>query len=143
MDTSGYTSWSNIERVVDFVDLFLYDLKLIDDVKHKKYIGVSNKIILENLRKLSSLNKKIHIRIPVIEGINSGEEDIEEYLLFLDSLGKIDRVNLIPYHNMGKEKYERLGLKYRLEDLKAPSDKRMETIKDKFQNRNIDVKIGG
>lgn len=142
LDTSGYGSWENIESILDYVDLFLFDLKLMNDNKHKEYIGVSNELILENLGKLSNKGKRIFIRIPIIETINDDNENIEASIDFIRNLN-IEQVNLIPYHDMGKDKYGRLGLEYKLKDLKKPSNKKMNEIKSKFEQSGFKVKIGG
>ena len=143
VDTSGYGSWEGLEKLATVTDLFLYDLKLIDDKGHRKYIGVSNKIILDNIKKLSDMDKNIFIRIPIIENINDGEKDIADFIKFISTLKNIEKVNLIPYHDMGKKKYERLELKYKLDDMKPPSEARMEEIKNEFLKKNLKVEIGG
>ncbi|MBU5292832.1 glycyl-radical enzyme activating protein [Anaerosalibacter bizertensis] len=143
LDTSGYTKWENIEKIVNKVDLFLYDLKLIDDEKHKKYIGVSNKLILENLKKLSSLGKRIFVRMPIIAGINDGNDHIDESIKFIKTLNNIEQVNLIPYHSMGMDKYKRLNMDYKLSGMEKPADEKMEELKEKFEKEGIKVKIGG
>lgn len=143
LDTSGYTKWENIEKIVNKVDLFLYDLKLIDDEKHKKYIGVSNKLILENLKKLSSLGKRIFVRMPIIAGINDDNDHIDESIKFIKTLNNIEQVNLIPYHSMGMDKYKRLNMDYKLSGMEKPADEKMEELKEKFEKEGIKVKIGG
>lgn len=143
LDTSGYTKWKNIEKIVNKVDLFLYDLKLIDDEKHKKYIGVSNKLILENLKKLSSLGKRIFVRMPIIAGINDDNDHIDESIKFIKTLNNIEQVNLIPYHSMGMDKYKRLNMDYKLSGMEKPADEKMEELKEKFEKEGIKVKIGG
>lgn len=107
VDTSGYSSWENIEKIADKVDLFLYDLKFMDNEKHKKYIEVSNENILENLKNLSSLGKNIFVRMPIVAGISDDDEHIHKAIEFLRNLN-ITQVNLLPYHKMGMDKYKRL-----------------------------------
>lgn len=141
VDTSGYTSWESFEKIIDKVDLFLYDLKLIDNEKHKKYTGVSNKVILENLKKLSDSGANIYIRMPIIAGVND-DSHIDETIEFLSNLNII-QVNLLPYHKMGMEKYKRLGMEYKLTGDEKPSDEKMKEIADKFRKAGIKVKVGG
>lgn len=143
LDTSGYTKWENIEKIVDKVDLFLYDFKLMDDEKHKKYIGVSNKLILENLKKLSLLGKRIFVRMPIIAGINDDNDHIDESIKFIKTLNNMEQVNLIPYHSMGMDKYKRLNMDYKLSGREKPADEKMEELKEKFEKEGIKVKIGG
>lgn len=141
VDTSGYAPWECFEKIIDKVDLFLYDLKLMNDEKHKKYTGVSNKVILENLKKLSDSGANIYIRMPIIVGVND-DSHIDETIKFLLNLNII-QVNLLPYHKMGMEKYKRLGINYKLTGDEKPSDENMKEIADKFRKAGIKVKVGG
>lgn len=141
VDTSGYAPWECFEKIIDKVDLFLYDLKLMNDEKHKKYTGVSNKVILENLKKLSARGANIYIRMPIIAGVND-DSHIDETIEFLSNLNII-QVNLLPYHKMGMEKYKRLGMEYKLTGNEKPSDEKMQEIANKFKAARIRIKIGG
>ncbi|MBS4536344.1 glycyl-radical enzyme activating protein [Clostridium sp. D2Q-14] len=142
VDTSGYSKWENIKKIVDYTDLFLYDLKLLDDERHKKYIGVSNKNILKNLEKLSETGANIYVRIPIIKGINDDMENIEGTIKFLEKLN-ISQVNLLPYHRMGMEKYERLSKEYNLIGDEKPSEEEMDNLVEKFKILNRKIKVGG
>ncbi|MCT4618026.1 MAG: glycyl-radical enzyme activating protein [Marinisporobacter sp.] len=142
IDTSGYTDWENFEKIADLVDLFLYDLKIMNDELHKKYIGVSNKSILENLKKLSSRGANIYVRMPIIKGINDDDEHIDESIKFLSNLN-ITQVNLLPFHKMGMDKYKRLEMEYKLSGMEKPSDEKMMAIQEKFKASGLKVKIGG
>lgn len=142
VDTSGYTSFDNFNRIIDYVDLFLYDLKIVDDTKHKKYIGKSNKIIIDNLKKLSNKGANINIRIPLIDEINTDEKNIMDTIDIIKELN-IKNVNLLPYHNIGRDKYKRLDRTYDEERMSKPSDEKLEQIKFLFEKSNFNVKIGG
>ncbi|SMC89647.1 trans-4-hydroxy-L-proline dehydratase activase [Sporomusa malonica] len=142
LDTSGFAPWESIARIVDKVDLFLYDIKLMDAEMHKKYTGVSNRLILENLKKLASKGSKIWIRIPVIPGINDDAENIEKTGEFLSSLHLKD-VFLLPYHNIAIDKYTRLGKMYQLADLQPLSHKQMNELSQKLKEFGLNVQIGG
>lgn len=142
VDTCGYTSWENFEKIAHMVDLFLYDLKIYDDEKHIKYTGVSNKLILENLKKLSDLGKNIYVRMPIIRGINDDDEHIDKSIDFLSSLN-ILQVNILPYHKLGMDKYDKLTMEYKLSGGEKPEAKRMTEIEEKFNAAGIKVKIGG
>lgn len=144
IDTCGYSKFENFERILPYVDMFLYDIKLIDDEKHISFTGKSNKIILENLVKLSKLNANINIRIPLIEGVNVDENnrDINEIIKFIKPLN-IKKVNLLPYHNIGMHKYEKLDMKYENAKLARPSDEKLEKIKALFEAENFETNIGG
>lgn len=142
LDTCGYSDWEKIEKIHNKVDLFLYDLKIFDDEKHIKYTGVSNKLILENLKKLSSLGKNIYVRMPIIKGINDDSAHIDNCVKFLSDLN-ILQVNLLPYHKLGMDKYEKLDKEYKLTGEEKPSEREMEEMAEKFKLAGIKVKIGG
>ncbi|HNR64999.1 MAG TPA: glycyl-radical enzyme activating protein [Atribacterota bacterium] len=142
VDTSGYAPWSDVEYILPLVDLWLYDLKLLNEEKHKKYTGVSNQLILENLKRLSSSGVAIEVRIPLIPGINDNEEELIEMVRFLDSL-KIKRVSILPFHRMGLDKYTRLGLENSMKDVEAISETELEKIIKPFRKSNFIITIGG
>ena len=142
LDTCGYSNWEKIEKIHDKVDLFLYDLKIFNDEKHIKYTGVSNKLILENLKKLSSLGKNIYVRMPIIKGISDDVDHIDNCVKFLSKLN-ILQVNLLPYHKLGMDKYKKLDKEYKLTGEEKPSDKEMKKIVEKFRVAGIKVKVGG
>jgi pyruvate formate lyase activating enzyme len=142
VDTSGYASWDSIEKIADKVDLFLYDLKLMNNGKHIKYMNVENVLILENLKKLSNKGCNIFIRMPIIAGVNDDDEHIDEVVKFLSNLN-ILQVNLLPYHKMGMDKYRRLKIDYKLFGMEKPSSERLGEIEDKFRKTGIKVKMGG
>jgi pyruvate formate lyase activating enzyme len=100
VDTSGYASWESFEQVLPYVDLFLYDIKLMDEFRHLQHTGVSNRMILDNLRKLSRLGANILIRIPLIPGVND-DENLDKTLIFLESLPHLHDFELMPYHEIG------------------------------------------
>lgn len=110
VDTCGYVSWEAFEQVMDHCDLFLYDVKMMDRDKHKKYTGVYPELIHENLLCLTKHGKPVWIRVPVIPGVNDADGDILEIARFLRPLANIREITLIPYHTLGKSKYETLGL---------------------------------
>ena len=142
IDTSGYATWEQFEKIVDNADLFLFDIKHINNDKHLKYTGASNIIILENLKKLSERGSNIYIRMPIIVGINDDDENIDASVDFISKLNII-HVNLLPYHKIGMDKYRRLNMEYKLSELETPSDKVMNKIADKFKKAEIKIIIGG
>ena len=141
VDTCGYADFKLIERISKYTDLFLYDLKLMDDEKHILYTGVSNAIIIDNLRKLSKIRKKINLRLPLIEGINDDEDNIFEILKLIKNTN-IKKINLLPYHDIAMHKYEKLGRTYS-KNMKRPADEKLERIKEIFEKEGYKVKIGG
>ena len=106
VDTSGYTSEGVIDRVSKYADLFLYDLKLMNDDDHQKYTCVSNQIILKNLVELDQLGEKIVIRIPIVPEITDTNENLFAIRGFISHLNNVIEVNLLAYHRAGEGKYE-------------------------------------
>lgn len=142
VDTSGIMPFEYYERIYRYTDLFLYDIKHIDDEKHKKFTGVSNVTILENLKKLAKLNSNINIRMPIIEGVNADEEYIKGVINLIDDLG-IKYINLLPYHDISRHKYKQLNLEYDGLEMGVPTSEKMEQFRLMFENEGYTVKIGG
>lgn len=128
VDTCGYSSWENINSIRPYVDLFLYDVKLMDAGKHIKYTAVSNRRILDNLCNLSNARAHIIVRIPLIPGINDDNENIELCGAFLAAIPHLDGVELMPYHEIGLAKYQALGMNYRLENTISPTDEQIGKV---------------
>ena len=143
VDISGYAPFEEIDRLREKVDLFLYDLKIIDDEKHKEYTGVSNERILENLKELSERGDRITIRIPIIPGINDSDGDIHEFAQFILSLTGGKEISLLPYHQAARAKYKRLGEPDRMPLISQPSDNKLEKTRIELERRGLDVTIGG
>ena len=128
LDTCGHTSWESFERLRGDVDLFLYDLKLVDAARHKHYTGVSNDRILANLRRLSELGHRIVLRIPVVPGVTDDAENVLAVRTFAASLPQLARIDLLPYHRIGIGKYQRLDRTYQLPHTESPTRERMDEI---------------
>lgn len=126
VDTSGYTSWRTLSSVRKYVNLFLYDLKLMDDKRHIHYTGVSNQIILRNLRQLAESGQTLLVRIPLIPGINDDEENLRQSAAFLSTLPNIVGVELMGYHDIATAKYEALGMPLRIPHTRSPSSEDMQ-----------------
>ena len=109
VDTAGHIPYVSFEKILPYTDLFLYDIKIFDTQKHKKYIGVGNELILENLKKLLVAGKKIWIRIPIVTNVNDTIEEMQLIKDFLDKNGKPEKIELLPYHAMGENKYGAIG----------------------------------
>jgi pyruvate formate lyase activating enzyme len=114
----------------------------MDSKKHKKYTGVSNEIILENLEKLSLVHNNIFVRFPVIPGINDDYQNIKKIGEFLSSL-EITQVNLLSYHYIGKDKYRRLGRIYKLTSTQSPSEEKLTQVSAILRKFNLNVKLRG
>jgi len=142
VDTCGAVSFESIQRIAPYTDLFLYDIKLMDDKKHISYIGISNKIILENLKKLSRIHNNINIRMPIIEGVNADTLHIQTTIDFIKKMN-IKKVNLLPYHDIAKHKYKKLDIVYEEEKMTKPTEDKMLCFKQMFESEGFEVKIGG
>ena len=125
------------------IDLFLYDLKTLDDAKHRDYTGVSNRIILENLGCLSRWGKNVIVRVPVIPGVNDDLDEIRKLGLFIASLGNVHEIQVLPYHRTGVEKYQRLGNDYQMPQTVPPSGEKIETVANELRQHVASVCIGG
>ncbi|MCR4994834.1 MAG: glycyl-radical enzyme activating protein [Bacteroidales bacterium] len=153
VDTTLYASPEVVRAVAAETDLFLVDLKVMDTDKHKHYTGVDNARILENIRLLASLGAPILFRLPLIEGINADEENIEATARFLtdlrplfpDSSAQLRGISLLPYHEMGRDKHARRGTIYNPENIpmSTPSDATLERCQKQFACYGIEAKIGG
>lgn len=143
VDTAGYASWKFLQEVQTQVDLFLFDLKFIDDQQHRKYTGVSNQIILENLQELIETRQNIIIRIPLIPHITDTAENLEQIAIYLNKFPAIRRIDLLPYNPMGEQKYKKLNKNQKVANLKHQTKKDLEQMKMIFQSRKFEVTIGG
>ena len=145
IDTSGYTDYENLKRILPYVDVFLYDIKVMDPKDHKKFIGVDNSLILENLKKLSDEGAGLYIRLPIIQQVNATDEHIESVIHFLKENNIHARqVNLLPYHDIGKGKYASLDMEYHEDEMSVPVSELMEHFKSMFEEQGFNkVNIGG
>jgi pyruvate formate lyase activating enzyme len=142
VDTCGFADKYLLLHLSEKVDLFLYDFKLFDPIKHQKYAGVANDCILKNLEALAQRKIPVIIRYPVLPGINDGAEDIRQMAGFLSRLG-LSRIDLLPYHRTGVGKYRRVGMPYRLEGLEPPSPDRLRKIAQELEREGFAVRVGG
>ncbi len=145
IDTCGQAPMSSYMAMLPYVDTWLYDIKVMDDELHKKYIGMSNKVILENLVAIAKEGAKIYIRIPVVREVNGNWEAMADIIDFLKSNDiRPPQVNLLPYHSTGSHKYGKLGRNYPGEMLSTPTDEEMEGFVKQWNEAGFNnVKIGG
>ncbi len=144
LDTTGYASQEVIIKVMNKVDLFLYDIKHMNDDVHKKYTGVSNKLIFDNLKFLHDEGRNIVIRFAVIPGINDNMEHIQNMIRFLKGeLVRVKKVDLLSYHNIAGHKYRAFNVTNRMKDSKEPDKKQLKEIKLSFEKEGFEVNIGG
>jgi pyruvate formate lyase activating enzyme len=144
LDTSGYTPWTVLDSVRGLVDLFLYDLKLMDDARHLRYTGVHNGLILKNLRALAEHGHRIIVRVPVVPGLNDDEDNLHHIASFAAGLPNIERVDLLPYHASAEGKYQRLDKPYPMPvETATPGEARMAEITSLMEEHHLTVHIGG
>ena len=143
IDTTGYISANKLAKVASLTNLFLYDLKHIDNDQHIKFTGVSNKLILNNLKLLDEMGKDIWIRFPLIPGINDDEGNILRMLEFLTRLKTKHPINILPYHKIGSHKYQQFGIDYNMNGIEEPGTKYVSKIKSMFANAGIITSVRG
>jgi pyruvate formate lyase activating enzyme len=145
VDTSGYSSAENYKSIIPFTDLFLFDIKHLDEARHLELTGVSNIGILNNYRLVLESGKDIMVRIPVIPGFNDDQDHIEKLrqFLFITKTSALKKINLLPFHKIGSSKYKRLNIPYRMGNTEPPSKEKMQKMKELFTQTGIKVKIGG
>ncbi len=143
VDTSGHAPFSLFEELLPLVDLFLFDLKVIDDESHRRFTGVSNRLILENLEKLSCSGAPLSVRVPLIPGVNDADRDLKAMAEFRDALPGRHPLHLLPYHRGYAAKRLRLGLDAVLPDTAPPSGELQERAGKIFAGNGSTVIIGG
>lgn len=145
IDTCGQAPLSSYEAILPYVHTWLYDIKVMDDEKHKKFIGMGNKVILDNLKAIAAAGARIYIRIPTIREVNGDHGSMQEIIDFLRQNDiRPPQVNLLPYHSTGSHKYGKLGRDYQAADLSAPTDEEMEAFVKQWNEAGFsNVKIGG
>lgn len=143
IETSGYAPWPVIESQLPYLDLFLYDFKCMEPERHIQYVGVNNKLILENYVRLVRSGKQVIARMPVIPTVNDSPGQLQEMADFLQEHNPGSEIHLLPYHRLGVSKYTRLGLPYALAEMEPPTKEHMEDLLQFFKNRGFLVTLGG
>lgn len=144
VDTCGVAPYANYERILPYTDLFLYDLKFLDSDLHRNYTGAPNDLVLSNLIRLSRDGARINLRLIMLEGLNAEEEHLREIANWLKRHSvRIDSVNLLPYHDYGRDKYRRLGREHETEAFVRPTDEKLEKLKAFMEGLGYRVAVGG
>jgi pyruvate formate lyase activating enzyme len=143
IDTTGYAPFEDFEKIYDVTNIFLYDLKLMNSQLHYDYCGIPNELIHDNLRKLSTLGNKIILRIPLIPTITDTEKNISAMINLIGELKNVREIDLLPFHSTAKSKYERMKKLNKVVELVAPTDVRMDELKNRFNQLGVPIKIGG
>jgi len=143
VETTGFAPYEKIEKLLPYIDTVLMDIKHTDSAKHKEFTTQPNERILENAVKIAENAKKLIIRVPVIPTFNDTEAEIASIAKFASTLKGVDEINLLPYHNYGKDKYEGLGREYLMGDVPMPTDEHMQKLKAVAESFGLKCKIGG
>lgn len=140
LDTSGYARWSDISRILPLVDLFLWDIKHLDNEQHKRFTSLGNRLILENLERAAK-TARIWLRLPLIAEFN----DSVEYIKGVAILGKrigAEKISLLPYHKGGESKIEQIGRSYPFSEAKTPTDEQINILKEIIEMEGVRVSVG-
>jgi pyruvate formate lyase activating enzyme len=144
LETTGNAPWEVLERLLPYADLWLYDVKHMDSKAHRDHTGIGNELVLSNLRKLAALGAPIEVRLPLIPGFNLAEENLRRTAAFVLELGGAVRsVTLLPYHALGRGKYQALGRSYQCQDLQPPTDAEVQSAADLLTACGLHVRVGG
>ena len=139
IESCGFFNYEKCKDIFEKIDHIFIDIKNMDNEKHREYTGASNDIILENIKKLSKLNKSIVIRIPIIPGFNDSIENIEETSYFVKENISNPKIELLPYHILGIDKYKYLGLENLIYKYEVPSNEHMSSLEKIIENCGIKV----
>jgi len=143
VDTTGFAETEVFAPIAGAADLFLYDLKLMDGAAHERYCGVSNDVIKENLRRLAREGREVIVRVPLVPGINDGEENLRRLGEFVCSLEVVYPVDVLPYERLGIEKHAMVGQTYRLAGLAPPSEEAIAEAVGALAGMGLTVTVRG
>lgn len=143
IETTGYSTWENIEKFLPYVDHVLMDIKHIDSNKHKEFTGVNNEIILENARKIAETGADLTIRVPVIPGFNNTADEIRAISHFAATLPNVTKLHLLPYHRLGEGKYEGLDREYALHGVEPMDKEYVQKLLNVAKESGLHCQIGG
>jgi pyruvate formate lyase activating enzyme len=143
VDTSGCVDTEVLMSVARETELFLFDLKLMDSEKHREYTSIPNHLILSNLKQLARSGVDITVRIPIIPGINTDDENIDFTGMLLRVLPEIRNVHILPYHDFQKNKYIRFNTEYHAGHILPPTKEELAAIKKRLETFELNVDIGG
>ena len=143
IETTGFADIETVRKFLPYLDTVLMDIKHINSDKHKQFTKQPNERILENARVIAAEAKKLIIRVPVIPTFNDTVDEIAEIAAFAAGLPNVDEIHLLPYHNMGRDKYAGLGRDYLMGDLKSPTNELMAVLIQTAQKYGLKAHIGG
>jgi len=143
VDTTAYVPPEKLQEIARFTNLFLVDMKHMNDTEHRKYTGVGNQTILQNIRFLDEMGKEMIIRYPMIPGINDGESNLLRMMDFLSKLHRKPEISILPYHKIGSHKYARFGIEYKMNGVEEPPAEKVESVRRLFEKGGFQTNIGG
>ena len=144
VDTSGFVKKETLLKVAQHTDLFLYDLKMLDAEKHKRYTGVDNRLILDNLAALAEYGAEVQVRIPLIGGVNDDDDSVTAMATYIADLpGEKRAVSILPFHDVARGKDEKLGQERDLAALSEPGVDALQRVIDVFAGYGLAATIGG
>lgn len=143
IESAASLPFSEIEKLLPYLDLYLMDIKHMNSDKHKRFTGVENRLILENARRVAKSSVELIIRTPVVPGFNDTAEEISAISSFAAALDGVREHHLLPYHRLGADKYGGLGREYSLGQTEPPSKERMEYLLSVAQSSGLICQIGG
>lgn len=143
VDTCGFAPTEHLLAIAPLTDLFLYDVKILDEAKHREFTGAPNRLILENLRALGAMHEQIWVRVPVVPGINDAPADLEATARFAAGIPGVRQVNLLPFHRAGLQKSLRLGRTSPVVEIRPPSPNAMADAVDLFRDLGLAARAGG
>ncbi|MDR2049620.1 MAG: glycyl-radical enzyme activating protein [Treponema sp.] len=135
LDTAGNVPWSAFVKVLPWVDLVLFDIKIAAPKKHEEMTGVSNRLILENFKRLSGEKAAVWVRTPLIQGVNDGDSETDGRIRILAEAAKAEKVELLPFHRYGIGKYASLGMTAR--EFESPSKEKLENIRSRMEGEGV------
>jgi pyruvate formate lyase activating enzyme len=143
VDTSGQAEWATVERLLPLVDLWLWDLKLVDAVRHRELTGMDPEEIQENLRRVAEHGAAVMIRVPLLPGLNDSAEDLEALGTLVAGLPTRYPVDILPYHRLGEDKYARLHREYTRPGLSPPSPEEVARAASILRSFDLEVTVRG
>lgn len=143
VDTCGYLGKFIGDDLLEQVDLFLLDMKSGDEDTYKKTTKRSLQPTLDLAQRLSAMGKRVWIRFVLVPGLTDGQDNVEKVAQHIVSMGScVEKVEILPFHQMGKQKWEDLGLDYELEDTPAPSAEIVQRVVAQFESKGLTVTVG-
>jgi len=143
VDTCGLVDAADLLKAAELADLFLFDIKHADEIAHAEWAGAPNDRILANLRLLAAAHGAVWVRVPVVPGVNDDEVNLRRTAALAASLPGVQRVSLLPYHELGTDKRSRSGMSGEPFRAAAPDEDRMRDIATIFETAGLHTVIGG